>query len=164
MLLHHTAEPIFRYFFEHGVDLGLNEVRLTQQSLTQVSLRQEIPKSPRAKDMLTLACFLMGIAVAALMLPENKTPACLPSSHFSVQGWACMDGENSDGEGRKSLVPTSLITCKFPIPRTSFLSPSLFISLFLLQDPDLLFILGSSALTMRFKKPRICGVSLSFDV
>ena len=28
ILLHHSVEPICRYCFERGVDLGLNEVRL----------------------------------------------------------------------------------------------------------------------------------------
>ena len=38
----------------------------------------EIPRSPRAKDVLTLACCLVGIPVVALMLPGNKTPVCFP--------------------------------------------------------------------------------------
>lgn len=102
--------------------------------------------------MLTLAHFLEGILVAALILPENKTPAwCLPSSHFLVQGWPCMDGKSNDEEINHCF-PFPFITHRFPTP-TNFLRTSFTYFPVLSSGPSRLLISGSSALTTGLRRP-----------
>ena len=88
------------------------------------------------------------------MLLEHKTPACLPSSHFSEHDGPCMDGRSKDGEGRESLANPPLTVPASPGPLSLF-SP------FFRQNPGLLLILCSFALNISSKKPRTPGVSFS---
>lgn len=130
-----------------------------------VSVRYEhVPQGLRTKDVLTLAYFLVWILVVILMLPENKL---LPALHFGLflSAGLALGGWKNHWWGRKeiaaSLFASSLASS--PILELAF-SAFFFYFSALSAGPRPAAYFRYPALTAKFKKTRIPGVSFSFVV